>query len=824
MITTLRRSLALLSLFLIPPPSGGGVLARRTNGEHIEVEEGPPPIVCPADACICPDGSGVGRDSSDGCSFKRCVPGGPRCGEDNVGQDGGGRSDEMVGGGGQHGQGHGGGGMGGGGGDPDHGHGHGHGQNGGGMGMGNPASSHCAAMGGEVDLGAGSCTFHAERKDDGGPDLNSACDEWSVYRGECQVCFSGESSSSASSSTSAIEPTSVSAAPPDPAEKEMGGENQVAAAVRSSPEQWAALCEGSGGSIEQIQSSDGATAGMCAFPDGSMCKASAFFAGECAVCCDLLCRATRHCEENGGEVVVRGTDSGGKQWRTCRLETGANSVIECEAVSYLGGGCRPGRDSGSGSGTGTGSGNGSIGMGNPASMHCHEMGGKVNIINDEGDGNGESGRHGMCHLPDGTICEEWSLFRGQCGPDVTGGSMPPDGSIGMGNPASTFCLRVGGRVETESDENGERGICTFRESSCEEWALFRGECVVCGGESSAASTAAESSPPNDPNPSETVEERSEVDRGEGGNGESIKARVPPPQCGTEEVLPDGTRTCVFRDGSRCDREAFLEGRCSVCRAATHAVDPVMCPEDLRSCPDGFDVGRDRSRGCVFKPCPGEDVGAEEREDGGGAASTVTISNCDDETMECPDGTVVGKDPGAGCEFRPCNNVPPMPDDSSNNGGAGCPEDAFVCTDGSAVGRDPDNDCEFFPCPTAGDDGYEGGPAETAEGQREGPIEPISGEDCEDDTRECPGGMFLVRDADNNCEFPPCPEVTPGCAEDRRDCPEGGSVGRDPYNDCQFSDCPDGVGVLGIDTFSPAPSVHFNAFVSLGVVMMLLAFA
>ncbi len=50
------------------------------------------------------------------------------------------------------------------------------------------------------------------------------------------------------------------------------------------------------------------------------------------------------------------------------------------------------------------------GMANPASVHCVEQGGEVQIR--EGDG----GQYGMCVFPDGRECDEWGFFRsGVCG-------------------------------------------------------------------------------------------------------------------------------------------------------------------------------------------------------------------------------------------------------------------------------------------------------------------------------------------------------------------------------------------------------------------------
>ena len=38
-------------------------------------------------------------------------------------------------------------------------------------------------------------------------------------------------------------------------------------------------------------------------------------------------------------------------------------------------------------------------------MNGQNLGGKLEIVKDE------SGEKGMCHLPDGTLIEEWELFR-----------------------------------------------------------------------------------------------------------------------------------------------------------------------------------------------------------------------------------------------------------------------------------------------------------------------------------------------------------------------------------------------------------------------------
>jgi len=47
----------------------------------------------------------------------------------------------------------------------------------------------------------------------------------------------------------------------------------------------------------------------------------------------------------------------------------------------------------------------------------------------------------------------------------------------MANPASVNCGAIGGSTEIRKDSAGnEYGMCTFQNgTSCEEWALFRGE-------------------------------------------------------------------------------------------------------------------------------------------------------------------------------------------------------------------------------------------------------------------------------------------------------------------------------------------------------------
>ena len=51
-------------------------------------------------------------------------------------------------------------------------------------------------------------------------------------------------------------------------------------------------------------------------------------------------------------------------------------------------------------------------MPNPASVHCRDQGGSLELRQQAG-----GGVIGMCRFPDGRVCEEWAFFRsGACLP------------------------------------------------------------------------------------------------------------------------------------------------------------------------------------------------------------------------------------------------------------------------------------------------------------------------------------------------------------------------------------------------------------------------
>lgn len=61
---------------------------------------------------------------------------------------------------------------------------------------------------------------------------------------------------------------------------------------------------------------------------------------------------------------------------------------------------------------------------------------------------------------------------------TSGGPASPSPEAGLANPASQHCADKGGREDTRTDASGgQYGVCVFPNGSeCESWAFYRGEC------------------------------------------------------------------------------------------------------------------------------------------------------------------------------------------------------------------------------------------------------------------------------------------------------------------------------------------------------------
>ncbi len=114
---------------------------------------------------------------------------------------------------------------------------------------------------------------------------------------------------------------------------------------------------------------------------------------------------------------------------------------------------------------------GNANMPNPASVYCEDQGGTLEIRT-----GADGGQVGICIFTDGSECDEWAFFRGECAPGAPGDTTP---GANAPNPASVFCEEHGGASEIRTGaDGGQVGICIFTDGSeCDEWAYFRGECA-----------------------------------------------------------------------------------------------------------------------------------------------------------------------------------------------------------------------------------------------------------------------------------------------------------------------------------------------------------
>ena len=179
------------------------------------------------------------------------------------------------------------------------------------------------------------------------------------------------------------------------------------------------------------------------------------------------------------------------------------------------------------------------GVPNPASQFCIEHGYQLEIRSET------EGEVGYCLFPDGSECEEWAFYRGECAPPTQSQATPAQ----IANPASQNCIQQGGTLSIQTrGDGGQYGICLFEDNrQCEEWALLRGDCPV--------------------------------------GGVKITGYVTPAAqycviTGGEYVVTGNSNTdneqgtCTFKDGTQCDAWAYYNGTCTPGSAGAPAADAV----------------------------------------------------------------------------------------------------------------------------------------------------------------------------------------------------------------------------------------------------------
>lgn len=133
----------------------------------------------------------------------------------------------------------------------------------------------------------------------------------------------------------------------------------------------------------------------------------------------------------------------------------------------------------------------------------------------------------------------FALALGACAnvpaPRPTGGA--PEGKLGLANPASVHCARLGGRVVIEKRPNGDAyGLCLFEDNrQCEEWALLRGHCPSGGLKVTGYPTAA-----------------ARHCAATGGHYRVTRAG---------EAEREEAGDCILPDGQQCAADAFYRGAC-----------------------------------------------------------------------------------------------------------------------------------------------------------------------------------------------------------------------------------------------------------------------
>jgi hypothetical protein len=217
-------------------------------------------------------------------------------------------------------------------------------------------------------------------------------------------------------------------------------------------------CEKNGGTIEIIDSKEGQW-GLCTFKDGSICAQWAYYYGECEK---------------------------GQCFKECRYEDTAKEGIynSCTGRLIKLGKCEEPLTGVKGH------------IPNPASEKCIENGGSLEIHE------GPKGEWGLCTFKDGSICEEWDYYNGECKKgecfkvcknintfnegwynSCTGNVIEyticsDTTDLEMPNPASVKCIEDGGSLVTFKDPNGDQtSICIFKDGSfCYQWDYYNGDC------------------------------------------------------------------------------------------------------------------------------------------------------------------------------------------------------------------------------------------------------------------------------------------------------------------------------------------------------------
>ena len=113
---------------------------------------------------------------------------------------------------------------------------------------------------------------------------------------------------------------------------------------------------------------------------------------------------------------------------------------------------------------------GNVGLANPASTNCQNVGGRSQIVTKE-----DGSQYSVCYFEDNRQCEEWALLRGDC----------PVGGFkitGYVTIAAQYCAITGGtytitKAAPEMLYDQEQGNCQLKDGTmCDVWKFYNGQC------------------------------------------------------------------------------------------------------------------------------------------------------------------------------------------------------------------------------------------------------------------------------------------------------------------------------------------------------------
>ena len=105
-------------------------------------------------------------------------------------------------------------------------------------------------------------------------------------------------------------------------------------------------------------------------------------------------------------------------------------------------------------------------LANPAAEYCKKMNNRYEIR-----AAADGSQYGVCILPEGTECDEWAYYRGECPASAKSGTPSPD-------LAENYCLSNNNMYQTRKDAAGnEVGVCILPSGKeCDALGYYKGTC------------------------------------------------------------------------------------------------------------------------------------------------------------------------------------------------------------------------------------------------------------------------------------------------------------------------------------------------------------